>query len=576
MTSDYLVNIDAPKNSEGTHDLSDHYPIVVTTANLTLISYNVQLMPTSIIKIQGKYTPEELTKITGEIAEYFISKNADVCCMQELFDNTANSLLERAMLQKGYVATERLGNHFISQLNGGVRTFIKKELVGKLSTDECIYKEKIDYFIGGDAIVRKGITQTSFTKNGVRHHVFNTHLQASYLERSHYSEITLAQCVELIRFIDLQKARGFIHPNDQVIICGDLNIPQPPSDKSNESFLSKKMRYILGPQYTTLELLVKPEGPQYTLSSLNSYNKYIKDEFDVNLDVAIRYNPVTTEAELIDSELAEIYSEIQLALSYYVKNNATFLSRWLLSPGKKAQVASFNNQFQNLMQNADIIKAQGKNPLDNTPWFKEAVNLLKGPQSELAELTPVQSKKDKVVENTHMSTMLTTDDNLPLENITQCKAKFDVLMFNLRQLHHDLHTSYVINPKHYEAMFVCSLELNHILLNKGTDFFKHPTPRSLKEFERACIKHLHEAQELFQEESDLFNLLHPIFRSLFALIAAASVIIAALVSLTSEKGFIDTFFSPSTHEKMKKITDTFNSTPEPDKSDGTVVNMRSH
>jgi hypothetical protein len=119
-------------------------------------------------------------------------------------------------------------------------------------------------------------------------------------------------------------------------------------------------------------------------------------------------------------------------------------------------------------------------------------------------------------------------------------------------------------------MFVCSLELNHILLNKGNDFFKHPTPRTLQEFERACIKHLHEAQEFFQEESNLFNRLHPIFRSLFALIAAASIVIAALVTLTSEKGFIDTFFSPSTHEKMKKITDKFDSTTEPDKSDGAM------
>lgn len=200
MSSPYIVTIDDPKNSDGTRDLSDHYPIVISNTNLTIISYNLQLLHTFLIKIQAKTTYDELHEITQEFAKYFANKGADVCCLQELFDNTANSLIQQAMEHYGYAATNRLGDTFISQLNGGIRTFIKKDLAKQLDTGAYEFKEKIDYFINGDASARKGITRTSFTAGSIRYHIFNTHMQAYYLQRAHYTEIALAQCVELKRF----------------------------------------------------------------------------------------------------------------------------------------------------------------------------------------------------------------------------------------------------------------------------------------------------------------------------------------------------------------------------------------
>jgi hypothetical protein len=49
-----------------------------------------------------------------------------MCCVQELFDNTANQLMEAEMLKKGYVATDRVGRESTSFFNGGARTFVKK------------------------------------------------------------------------------------------------------------------------------------------------------------------------------------------------------------------------------------------------------------------------------------------------------------------------------------------------------------------------------------------------------------------------------------------------------------------
>lgn len=136
-------------------------------------------MPTLISKAEGKKDKKGIAQSVNEISGYFSEQKADVCCVQELFNNTANALLEAEMQKIGYVATERVGKAGLSIFNGGARIFIKKELAQQVTSDECIYKNKIDYLVGADALTNKGVVHNSFiNQDGTKTHILNTHLQA--------------------------------------------------------------------------------------------------------------------------------------------------------------------------------------------------------------------------------------------------------------------------------------------------------------------------------------------------------------------------------------------------------------
>ena len=247
-----LVHIENPKTT-GQKDLSDHFPIIIHLYDLKIVSYNLQFMPAVMGGVEGKKTIAEIQQAVDNFTGYFQEKAADVCCVQELFNNDANRLMEESMLAKGYVATERVGSKpLFAHLNGGVRTFVKKELAQDLMCYEQIYQNKIDYFFGGDALVNKGVTQTCFSKGGVKYHIFNTHLQAYYPDRPHYAEVTLAQCGEIKKFIKTQQSSGIIAADDKVILCGDFNIPKPGLD-DEPNFLYEKMTRLMGSNFTFLD-----------------------------------------------------------------------------------------------------------------------------------------------------------------------------------------------------------------------------------------------------------------------------------------------------------------------------------
>lgn len=563
------VTIDNPKNDKN-KDLSDHYPIIINAAGLKIISYNLQFMPTLIIGIEGKQTTPEIQQAAINFANYFFEKNADVCCVQELFDNTANELLEEEMRKRGYEPTDRLNSDSplsVSFFNGGARTFVKKrELAPKLTTYEYVYKNKIDYFIGADALVNKGVTHTCIedddgTKPKV--HIFNTHLQAYYPKRDHYAEIALAQVVEFKKFIELQKAKGIIGPNDKIVMCGDFNIPKPnPGEKP--SFLFEKMARMLGPQFTFLDYDLNPSGPQRTVSLENSYNRTFKknSDNDVSVDMGIIYNPGTVDLSQFDSELSDIYCDIQLAIAHYVRKNATLSSMWLLPQDKILELKKFNEQVQALIDQADEIKLNNKNPIDNQEWLAKALKLSSGPgrqpnkiaESEI-ELHDFRKSTIKPIEEPIIELQDTTmlpEEDMSLDTVDQCKEKFDKLMHNLKKFHAEVHNNYIESPNQYEKAFETSLKLNHILLNAGDRFFKKPTNSSLKEFQKICDKELHTANKEFEKHSGLWSKLHPFIKDILGVIAALTVIPALIIEGNSPHGFRKTFFSTA---PCKVLTD---------------------
>ena len=560
------VEIDNPKNKSGKRkgkDISDHYPILFTGLGLKIISYNVQLMPTLISVVEGKKTVGEITQTIHEITDYFIEKNADVCCVQELFDNTANQLMEAEMLQKGYVATARVGKTSLSIFNGGACTFVKKELAAlELTSYEYVYKNKIDYFVGADALANKGVTHTSFNNtDGTKSHIFNSHLQAYYPNRDHYAEVTLAQCVEFKKFIEDQKAKGIIGPNDTIIMCGDFNIPKPNSDEE-ASFLYEKMKRLLGPKFTFLDYNHTPGGPKHTLSLSNSYNEKLPETSDmnVNVDMVILFDPkIKADSSLVDSELSAIYCDIQLAISHYVRKNATFFSNWLLREDKIKELKEFNDQFKALMDNADHIKSGKKNPINNKVWFEQAVNLLSGPgKTSEYTVTPLDEPEPEI--EIQEITVLPEEDT-PLDNLDLCKEKFDKLMHNLKQLHAEIHKNYIDSKDQHKKAFETSLRLNHVLLNAGDKFFKKPNAASFRKFQKICDNELNTSRIEFEKNASIWSKLSPIFKGFLVVLAALSVLAAVLIATSSSHGFRKTFFSPQPSKILTDIKNEYEKDP---------------
>jgi endonuclease/exonuclease/phosphatase family metal-dependent hydrolase len=555
-----IVEIDNPKHKTGIRigkDLSDHYPILISEHNLRIISYNLQFMFTVVSTVDGKITLDELTQAILEFTNYFVEKNADICCVQELFDNVANELMEAEMLQKEYVATARVGSASFAFFNGGVRTFVKKEFANRiLTTYEYVYQNKIDYFLYADALVYKGVTHICFNNtDGGKSHIFNTHLQSYYSNREHYAEVTLAQCVELKKFIEDQKDKGIIRPNDTIIICGDFNIPMP-NREEEPHFLFLKMKLLMGPQFTFLDYQPTSAGPIHTLSHKNSNNKLLSEtnDMNVNLDMALLFDPNNPlDSSLVDSELSDLYCDIQLAISFYVRKNATLFSKWGLSEDKIEELSKFNEQFKVLIESADLIKSDDKNPIDNQEWLAQALKLLSGPGKSNIEI--VHTLNEPVI-GTPKNTLL-FKGNEPLENLVLCKEKFNTLIRSLKQLHAQIHKNYIESADQYKKIFETSIRLNHILLNAGIQFFKNPNAASFKTFQKLCERELNTANLEFEKNIPIWSKMSPIFKGFLGLLAAISILPAILTEIYSPHGFISTFFSTSPSTVLTNIINEF-------------------
>ena len=466
------------------------------------------------------------------------------------------------MLQRGYVASERVGaDAFISFLNGGVRTFVKRSLALDVATDEHVYKHKIDYFIGADALANKGVLHTSFNKDGKRFHYLNTHLQAYYPGREHYTEVTLAQCVEIKRFIDAQKAKGIIKPGDTIVLGGDFNIPRPGRDEESTQ-LYKKMLRLLGPQFTTLTYDTELSVPNHTVSRENSYNSHIapSSDCDVNLDVMMLYDPNFKDTQLVDVELSTIYCDIQLSISKFVMDNATLFSLWKLSDEAKVKLEEFNLEIEKLYDRAEELKLQKTNPLDDPEWFEHAIKLLSGPEKSSILMDGNENEEEPGVE----ASAIIDDDSTP-ENIQECKEKFDRLMAGLRQVHELVHKNYMDSPQEYKVMYAASLKMNHVLFNAGDQFFKNPTVAAYRRFERTCNEQLNTAVKIFENNASIWERLDPIIKQFLGLVSLLTVVPGLLVAAGSTHGFAGTFFGSHAPQAITDVKKDYeeDSTHEP-------------
>lgn len=321
---------------EGQVDLSDHHPCEWSIGELNGITYNVQFLPFNWLGPVGKNDANAISEASKRIAHFLSREHAtyDVICLQELFNNTANLVLEEELKKKGYIATKPVGGYLGSPLHGGIRIFYKQDVLGTDFKESYVYKHTVDTIKRGDAMVDKGIKHIKLQKNGKTYHVFNTHLQAFYEDthHQHYVEVTLAQLIELRKYILVQKKLGIIQKDEQVVICGDFNIPKNAKGASleNTDALFKRAQLILGEEFQLVEPSSHPtaqDSPRYSFDpSTNIYlSGALGDKSKVmhaNLDLVFTLNTTKRSSHPI---LDHTVRYIQNQLSIYLQQQINFV-----------------------------------------------------------------------------------------------------------------------------------------------------------------------------------------------------------------------------------------------------------
>jgi endonuclease/exonuclease/phosphatase family metal-dependent hydrolase len=317
-------------------DLSDHHPCEWSIDELKGITYNIQFLPFDSLGPIGKDEAKDIKANAKRIAEFLCREHADydVICLQELFNSTATQVIEEELKKQGYVSTKRVGGRVLASTNGGVRIFYKQALIGRDFETSHVYKHTVDTIKRGDAMVDKGIKHIKVQKNGKTYHVFNTHLQAFYEDSNHqhYVEVTLAQLTELRQHIlSLKKAR-IILEEDQVVICGDLNIPKDAKGATleNTDALFKRAQLILGQEFQLVEQSTQLEDGEPSCSFDPSNNTYLSgvlglppEPMHANLDLVFTFDKTNQSAH---PTLDRTVRYIQKRLSHYIQENIHFLT----------------------------------------------------------------------------------------------------------------------------------------------------------------------------------------------------------------------------------------------------------
>ncbi|EGR27641.1 hypothetical protein IMG5_192450 [Ichthyophthirius multifiliis] len=187
---------------------------------LKLLTYNLFLRP-PLIK-------NNIDDFKNERTKFFLNNIFDfeIICLQEVFaflNQRKEKIIENAIKQGFlYHAKSPQPSFFSFQLvDGGLLTLSKFPIVKKIFLP---YK----YGILSDNLSMKGVLYTKIQINDTHLHLFNTHLQASYVG----NEQNVKQTV-ITRIDQLQQMKQFINKtlennqqfqNELILICGDFNV----------------------------------------------------------------------------------------------------------------------------------------------------------------------------------------------------------------------------------------------------------------------------------------------------------------------------------------------------------------
>lgn len=220
---------------------------VLNRNSIRLLTYNFFCRPPPVKTNKDDYKDSRLKDFLEQLP------NFDIICFQELF-TTFNDRKHRMIREAAKVGLKYY-------LSSKVPSFFSKYIVDSglliLSRFEIVEHDFYEYFINvsGDAVSNKGILYAKIKINDKYIFLFDTHLQASYLDDSQKNidctiQVRTSQTEELINYV---YNKLLIFPRDQVkngivIICGDFNI-----DAHDNKFAKEKYKI---PVYRSTEYLI--------------------------------------------------------------------------------------------------------------------------------------------------------------------------------------------------------------------------------------------------------------------------------------------------------------------------------
>ncbi len=184
--------------------------------SFVILTYNVfcreSLLFNDAQNVRAKLIPEAINKY---------SKSIDCVIVQEIFDESAEKILDKYMAKEGFkYKSEKISNDVFKNClcitkriieDGGIKIYSKHKIIFNKS-------ETFDNGINEDKLAGKGVVYAKINKNNNIFHVFGTHMQAGGGKKG-----------KEIRYEQLRKIRLFVESLDlkkqePVILGGDLNI----------------------------------------------------------------------------------------------------------------------------------------------------------------------------------------------------------------------------------------------------------------------------------------------------------------------------------------------------------------
>lgn len=182
----------------------------------TIMTYNVYCRESKLFKDSQD---ERCKLIPKAINKY--SDNIDCIIVQEIFDKSAEKILDKEMEKYGFKhKSKKVGKNVFKNFyffkhkiieDGGIKIYSKLPIEYQKN---MIFKSGV----GEDAIAGKGVSYIRVNKGGIDIHIFGTHLQAGKTEEK--VESKFSQIEQFRDFMDDQKMKE----NDLVVLGGDFNL----------------------------------------------------------------------------------------------------------------------------------------------------------------------------------------------------------------------------------------------------------------------------------------------------------------------------------------------------------------
>jgi len=217
--------------------------------NLRILTYNFFMRPPGIHDNGSDYKGERLKSfLNNEL------NNWDIICFQEMFGSYSkrkNTLLNKA---------KKCG--FKYHIEGPIPNVLSRHIVDGglmiLSRFQIVAKESIIYSKGtsSDALASKGVLYAKIKlPNGMYFHVFTTHLQASYYDRS----VKRLKEFESIRLNQMKELRDFMHiitKDDTlpIFLMGDMNVPAIENNDESDEY-HQMMNFLNTPYFKATDIL---------------------------------------------------------------------------------------------------------------------------------------------------------------------------------------------------------------------------------------------------------------------------------------------------------------------------------